>query len=410
MVTALFADEHGEIFDSPGSLAVGRSGNRLLPLAEKDLILLPEGSELMFLPGRSAVRWQDGKTHKLPEKGLAVAVMLPVGYTRTLLPAFIRGENPPVLPLYGYAAAALVNDEIYVAAVKSDDNEKWNPYVYNTPNLKQKVNRLKRRFPDNRLVQHLAHCSLTWHCCTAQNLFYHRWEAGIPSSPVCNAHCFGCISLQPAECCPSPQSRIEFRPTAQEVAEIGLYHLTAPKDPMISFGQGCEGEPSLAAETLAAAVRTIRRETTRGMININTNAGYTEGIKALVDAGLDSMRVSIISAVEDTYQAYYRSNYSLADVKASIAYAKRHGVYVSINMLFFPGLNDSAPELAAWEEFIKETQIDMIQLRNLNVDPDELLKVMPPLHAEACGVRSMIERLHQADPHLVIGSFSRYVR
>lgn len=254
MITTLYADRNGEIFDAPGCHAVGRQGQDYLPLRPQDMIPLPEGAELMFLPGRNALQMK-GDTPQMLKGRLAVAVMLPVGYTRTLLPAYERQENAPLLPLYGYTAAALYRDEIYVAAVKTADNAKWHPYRYNTPDLKKRVARVKHDLPDNRLVEHLANCSLTWHCCTAQNLFYRRWEAGIPVSPACNANCLGCISLQPAECCPAPQSRITFVPTAAEVAAIGIYHLTQAPEPIISFGQGCEGEPSLAAETIAASIK-----------------------------------------------------------------------------------------------------------------------------------------------------------
>ena len=151
--------------------------------------------------------------------------------------------------------------------------------------MKRTVKELK----GNRIAEHLGNCSLEWHCCTAQNLFYRRWEAGIPASPVCNANCFGCISLQPAECCESPQSRIKFRPTPEEIAEVGIYHLQTAPEGIISFGQGCEGEPSLAADNIAAGIGIIRKATDKGQININTNAGYTEGIRKIVDAGLDTM-------------------------------------------------------------------------------------------------------------------------
>lgn len=55
--------------------------------------------------------------------------------------------------------------------------------------------------------------------------------------------------------------------------------------------------PSLAVDNIVPAIEKIRKKTDKGQININTNAGYTEGIKRIVDAGLDSMRVSIISAI-----------------------------------------------------------------------------------------------------------------
>lgn len=407
MITTLFADKNGEIFDAPGCAAVGRLGDVSLALKPEDLIPLPEGAELMFLPGRDAVYMAGGAPQKLKGR-LAVAAMLPVGYTRTLLPAYDKRPSAPQLPLYGYTAAALFNDEIYVAARKTTDNSKWHPYRYNTPDLKKRVAQVKRDLPHNRLVEHLAHCSLTWHCCTAQNLFYRRWEAGIPASPVCNANCLGCISLQPSECCPSPQSRISFTPTPEEIAAIGLYHLTQAPDPIISFGQGCEGEPSLAAEAIAAGIQLIRRKTARGQININTNAGFTQGIKTIVDAGLNSMRVSIISALPATYQAYYQTKYSLEDVKSSIAYAKQRGVYVSLNMLLFPGLNDRQEEQAAWLEFLRETGVDMIQLRNLNFDPDAFLAAMPA-GGQPGGVGHFLKAITGQFPAIKLGSFTEKV-
>ena len=178
---------------------------------------------------------------------------------------------------------------------------------------------------------------------------------------------------------------------------------------MVSFGQGCEGEPSLAADNIAAGIKLIREQVKRGQININTNAGYTEGIKKIVDAGLDTMRVSIISGRDDSYQAYYRGNYTLDNVKESIAYAKAHGVYVSLNMLFFPGLNDRAEELAAWKAFLAETKIDMIQIRNLNIDPDAFLAIMPKPQGKLCGVKRFIHEIKETFPRIVIGSFSHYI-
>jgi pyruvate-formate lyase-activating enzyme len=406
--TALYADSKGEIYDAPGYQAVGRNGTDDFVLAPEDMIELPAGAELMYLPGRTALLARKGKIEPLAGALLAVAAILPVGYTRTHLPAFIRQEGAPRLPLFGYTAVASYKDKLYAAAIKTDDNEKWHPHRYNTPDIKGKVEKVVEAFPDNRLVQHLGRCSLEWHCCTAQNLFYHRWEAGIPASPSCNANCFGCISLQPAECCPSPQSRIGFRPTAAEIAEIGIYHLSDAPEGIISFGQGCEGEPALAAETIAGAMRIIRSETNSGVININTNAGFTKGIKQIVDAGLTSMRVSIISALPATYDAYYRANYSLDDVRSSIAYAKSKNVYVSLNMLLFPGLNDRPEELAAWLEWIRATEIDMIQLRNLNLDPDALLAVMPPAQGGAVGIRKFITTVARHFPRLSIGNFSKY--
>lgn len=407
MITALFADDNGEIFDEPNFAGLGKIGDKNVVLKETDLIPLPEGADLMLLPERKALGYKNGKIVEID--GQAVAAILPAGYTRTYLPAYNDNFEVKQLPLYGYTAVVLFQDELHVAAIKTDDDAKWNPVGFNTPQLKKFVNKTLKDLPNNRIVKQLAKCSLQWHCCTAQNLFYRRWEAGIPVSPVCNANCYGCISLQPAECCPSPQSRIDFKPTPQEIAEVGIYHLAYAPEGIVSFGQGCEGEPSLSADNIVEGIKIIRGKTALGQININTNAGYTDGIKKIVDAGLDTMRVSIISGLSDTYNAYYKANYQIENVKESIKYAKEKGVYVSLNMLFFPGLNDREEEVVGWKEFLTETKVDMIQLRNLNVDPNAFLKIMPVRKGEMIGAKAFIDNIKASFQDVVVGSFSHYI-
>ncbi len=405
-ITALIADERGNIFDVPGVEGVGRIGENFFKLKPEDLIKLPDSADLMFLPERQAIGFKRGEFIQL--KGRAVSAILPQGYTRTHLPAFKKNPNAQILPLYGYTAVVLYKDELYAAALYTDENFKWNPQNFNTRELRKYIRRVKKDLPDNRIVAQVAKCSLEWHCLTAQNLFYRRWECGVPTSPVCNANCLGCISLQAAECCPSPQSRINFKPTAEEIAAVGIYHLTHAPEGIISFGQGCEGEPSLQAENICAAIEKIRAATKRGQININTNAGFTAGIKKIVDAGLNSMRVSIISANAENYQRYYRAGYKLDAVKNSIRYALDKNIHVSLNMLYMPGFNDRTSELAAWKNFLTELPVQMIQIRNLNYDPDEFFATMP-LDKDFLGTKNFLRELQKTFPTLKIGNFSHYI-
>lgn len=406
-ISALIADERGNIFDVPEFEGVGRVGEKFFKLRPENLIKLPDSADLMFLPERRAVGFKRGEF--LPLNGRAVSAILPQGFTRTHLPAFKRSSRAKFLPLYGYTAVALYRDEIFAAALYTDENFKWNPENYNTRELRKFIRRVKKFLPENRLVEHLAHCSTEWHCLTAQNLFYRRWECGIPVSPTCNANCLGCISLQSSECCPSPQSRIKFAPTVDEISDVGIFHLSHAEDAIVSFGQGCEGEPSLQAENICAAIEKIRATTDRGQININTNAGFTSGIKKIVDAGLNSMRVSIISADAENYQRYYRAVYKLDDVKASIDYALKKNVHVSLNMLYMPGFNDRQSEFAAWKKFLTELPVQMIQVRNLNYDPDEFFAIMP--HDENfLGTKNFLHELQKNFPALTIGSFSHYIK
>ena len=407
-ITAVYADRSGNIREADGLLALGRIGMQHIRLTPDDLIPLPESADLMFMPDHAAVG-ENVLGQEQSVEGTAVAAILPQGYTRTHLPAFHRGHDAAALPLYGYTAVVSYRGQLHAAAVYTDENEKWDPGNYNGKELKKLVRRTMKDLPHNRIVEQVGNCSLQYHCLTAQNLFYRRWECGVPTSPVCNANCLGCISLQSSECCPSPQERITFAPTAEEIAEVGIYHLSLAPDGIISFGQGCEGEPSLAADRIAAGIQKIRTVTPRGQINMNSNAGFPAGMRKIVDAGLDSLRVSMISAREESYDAYYRASYKLDDVKTSIRYALDYGVYVSLNLLHFPGFTDRAEELEAWQEFFRALPVHMIQMRNLNIDPTLFLQTMPTAAGDPVGTRVFIDTLHTEFPQLVIGSFSHYV-
>lgn len=413
-IKLLYATADGVLYEDPDLAAAGWDGARVVPLDDANTIPLPEGADLMLLPGRAAVAWDPAAGRPLPdiaarrgaEPLFAVAATLPAGYTRTLLPAYRTVAGAPRLPLFGYTAVGIRDGEFYAAALATDEAYRWNPALYNDRTLPRRIKALKKRFPENRLVGHLAHCALEYHCLTAQNLFYGRWEAGLPVAPACNAACLGCLSQQPEGGCPSPQERIAFVPTVEEVAALGAMHLAEGIEPIISFGQGCEGEPLTQGRLLAEAVAAVRARTDRGTVNLNTNGLDTAALRAVAAAGLDSVRVSLISAREETYRSYHRPRaFTLDDVRRSLAAAKELGVYVSLNLLVMPGLTDRPEETAALEALLDEGTVDMVQLRNLNVDPAALFSALPGRRGELLGIPALVERL-RARPGLAVGNYT----
>ena len=405
-IALVYIDGNGELQTDPDLLAVGINGCQV-EIADQTWVDLPAGGELLSLPGRLPLGFNkvDGLVEAV-EGVTAVAAILPMGYTRTLLPGY-EIDDFHELPLFGYTAVGAVDGRLKAAALKTDEQLKWNPIYYNTTDLGNLTERMVRRFPENRILRQLAKCALEYHCLTAQNIFYRRWEAGIPVSPRCNADCLGCISKQPAECCPAPQSRIDFIPEQTEIVELAAGHLAEAPDGIISFGQGCEGEPSLQKDLLVNSLRAIRKITAKGTLNINSNAGYTEAIKALSDSGLDSIRVSLFSALPEHYSWYHRpQGYSLDNVCESLQYASANDLQVALNLLFYPGVSNRTEETAALKELIAATGIHQIQLRNLNIDPE---KMAPLIEAEdeLPAIIDWIEQLRQDFPELEIGSYTK---
>lgn len=400
----LATNDQGDLLVDKNHLALAARGSELLPA--EGYIPMPKGATFTAMPGRVPLV-EDKSGKMIPGKGTAVAVLLPQGFTRLLLPAVKTVGDPAVLPLLGYTAAAFYDGKVYVAARQTDEHNIWHPEHYNTADLPQRIAAVKRRLPDNRIISQLAHCSLEYGCFTAQNVFYRRWEGGLPVSRTCNARCIGCISEQESECCPSAQGRLSFAPTVKEIAEVGAFHLSAKKkENIISFGQGCEGEPSLEAVKIVKAMAVIRSNTQQGTINMNTNAGHTDSIKMVVDGGIDTLRVSLFSAIPDHYNAYYRpKNYGLSDVAAAVEYAVKNGVYVSLNLLAFPGFTDREEEIRALCDFIGDTGLQKVQVRNLNIDSDYFYEQCGFQPEASLGMETLLDAFHNIG--VAVGNYSR---
>jgi wyosine [tRNA(Phe)-imidazoG37] synthetase (radical SAM superfamily) len=236
-----------------------------------------------------------------------------------------------------------------------------------------------------------------------------RWECPIPTSPACNSNCIGCISFQPEyESIEASQDRLNFKPTAGEIVEYAVAHLESAPFPIVSFGQGCEGEPLLMWETLQEAIFQIRQFTGKGSININTNGSKPDAVEALCKAGLNSIRVSTNSVQDWLYEAYYLpNNYRFEALAESVKIVNKYGGWTSINYFVFPGMTDSEEEYEALRKFIRETGLKMIQWRNFNIDPDWYLERVgvsetPP----AIGVKNLMTALREEFPHLKYGYYN----
>jgi pyruvate-formate lyase-activating enzyme len=407
----LYSDGKGNIFEDTSLYVTGRSGWDAFQVPTEEWIELPEGGQLYELPGRRGIGI-DVKTGemRLCDKGWAVAAFIPPAHTGFYIAAYETGNDAPTLPLFCYTAAGWYMDKFYVPAVRIEQDIRQECGGFDNKAVTGGVDHLLKLYPHNRLVSHLANnCALTYHCPAARNYFMGRWECPIPSSPACNANCIGCISFQPEEeSIVSTQDRLTFKPTAEEIVEYTVPHLETAPYPIVSFGQGCEGEPLLMWETIRDAILEIRKHTSKGSININTNGSRPKAVKALCEAGLDSIRVSTNSARKEIYTPYYRpNNYQFEDIVESLKIVRGHGGWTSINYFVFPGMTDSVAEYEALRKLIIDTDLCMIQWRNFNIDPDWYLgKIGVADTGEILGVKQLMELIRDEFPNLKYGYYN----
>lgn len=407
----LYSDGEGNIFEDTTLYAIGRTGWDALPVAPEDWIPLPEGGSLYELPGRQGIGIDvtTGEM-RLCTKGWAVAAFIPPAHTGLYLAAYETAPDAPTLPLFCYTAAGWYNNTFYVTAVRIERDIRQEAAGYNDTLVKSGVAHALKAYPQNRLVKHLAEtCALTYECPAARNFFLGRWECPIPSSPACNANCVGCISFQPEEeTIGSSHDRLTFKPTAAEIVEYTVPHLETAPYPIVSFGQGCEGEPLLMWQTIRESIIEIRKHTSKGSININTNGSKPDAVEELMKAGLNSIRVSTNSARADIYTKYYLpNNYKFEDIVESLRVVRRYGGWTSINYFVFPGMTDSVAEYEALRALIRTTGLNMIQWRNFNIDPDWYLGRMG-VHdtGESLGIRQLMDLIHEEFPDVKYGYFN----
>lgn len=394
----LYARPDGTLLEHPTLRPAGLSFAGPEPL--RRLIPLPAGATLCQMPGCSAQGYDvRGALRALrPGRDLAVGALLPTGYARLTLPAYQKMPGAAYLPLFGYTAVAAVGGDLYAAAMPIDAPGTWDPAEYSTPDLRAQVEARLAAAPGDTLLAQLARCALEYGCYTAQNIFYERWEGALPASPTCSAQCVGCISEQLGEV-PSPQQRLSVAPSPEALADLAVAHLSGGPGRMISFGQGCEGDPLNRWRPVARAVRLIRERLPHdhpcaGTINMNTNGWHTRGLEEIVAAGLQRIRVSLFSAVDDHYGAYYKPRgYTLADVRRSMRLCADAGVHVAINLLTFPGYTDADGEVAALLEMIQSEGVHEVQVRTLNIDREMLREAVPAPLGGPIGIPRFLRRL-----------------
>jgi pyruvate-formate lyase-activating enzyme len=407
----LYSDGEGNIYEDTSLYVVGRAGWDAMPIDPADWIELPEGGNLYELPGRRGIGLDvETGEMRLCDKGWAVAAFIPPAHTGLYVAAYETEAEAPTLPLFCYTAAGWLDNKTYVPAVRIEQDIRQECAGYDDEKIATGTEKLLADYPHNRLVKHLMeNCCMTYNCPAARNFSMSRWECPVPTSPACNANCIGCISFQPSdETIVSTQDRLTFKPTAEEIVEFTVPHLKNAPFPLISFGQGCEGEPLLMWETIRESIIEIRKHTDKGSININTNGSKPDAVKALCEVGLNSIRVSTNSARKHIYEPYYRpNNYQFEDIVESLKVMRSYGGWASINYFVFPGMTDSVEEYEALRKLIIDTDLTMIQWRNFNIDPDWYMgKIGVNETGEMLGVKQLMSLIAEEFPKVKFGYFN----
>jgi pyruvate-formate lyase-activating enzyme len=93
-------------------------------------------------------------------------------------------------------------------------------------------------------------------------------------------------------------------------------------------------------------------------------------------------------------------------VLESIHRAKKSGLFTMLNYLVFPGINDREDEIEALLKLIESAGIDLIQMRNLSIDPALYWKTLGA-DGSGIGMKRMLDLVKQEVPRMQYGYFNR---
>ena len=405
MLRAVHADRSGRILvtDHP---ALAFDGARHVPFA--DAVALPADATVVPVEREALASQRSGRPRRLGPGRLAAAALLPPGYLRTQLPAYLDETGHADLAARPYAAVAADDSgALVVAAVQVDRDPTHDASAFARADVASRVAAGLRAHPGDRLVRQLARCARDYGCHGAANAFFGRWECALPVAAPSNERPPRALAPQ-RDGEADPTESAAFHPSADEIARAAAAHIAAGGT-ILSFGRACEGEPLLVAREIEDAIAKIRERTPEGTIHLRTNGSVAGGLRRLVAAGLDAITFRIASGVAATYEALHGPDgYRFPDVRASIRLASELRAAVSVLVLAHPGIFDRPQELAALAGVLAELpEGGTLLLRDLHSDPLRALALVGDRGGEPIGMSAAIERLRHDLPHVRIAAFVR---
>ena len=405
MFSAVHSDRSGRLVVAADYSAAMSDGSQVRPLVQA--LPLPAGAEVVHLPGRAGIGLdRTGRARELGQGRFGVAAILPTGFLRASVPAYIDDLGAPPLRPRAYAAVGADSSGQLVVSAVALDAEAGVIDGRSAPELAARITATQRDHPSSRLFRQLARCAKDYRCRAAANAFLGRHDCAVPVAAPRNERPPEVLVLHD-DADASPTETAAFRPTPEEIADAASRHLEGGGT-VVAFGRACEGEPLLAVRVVERAIAAIRERTLVGTIHLETNGSSPAALRRLCDAGLDSVAVRLVSARAETYEAIHRpEGFRFADVRASIAQAIAGKVSLALRVLTLPGLTDRARELEALVSLAGDLPAGgSLILCDLAADPQRALRIAPSAEI-VVGVDRMLDRLRTDAAHLRIVALPR---
>lgn len=386
MYASVHTDRGGRLLVSNDHGAAGMDGPTATVMTAA--LPLPEGSRLVPLPRDATAMGRSGRIRALGPGRLALAALLPHGYTRLLFPAYRDDADASPLDPLPYAAVGAVADGDLVVAAARTGSAAADETGTGPPR-----STAIHEHPASSLARQLARCARD-HACVAAQAGLGRGDLPIPlGAPPAEAP-RAPVDLRSGYA-GTPLERAAFRPTAAEIAALAVDHL-ARGGTGIAFGRACDGEPLVRIRVLDAAVAEVRERAPNALIHLETSGSDPDALRRALDAGVTSVTVRLGSARPETYEALHAPTaHRWSDVRACLQLVADRRVAMVIALLVLPGVTDRPAEIDAIVSLLGDLPGGRLDLRDLGADPLRTLAVLP--RGRAAGVSALLGRLAESD-------------
>ena len=405
MFSAVHSDRSGRLVVAADYSAAMSDGSAIGSLL--GAVPLPPGTEVVHLPGRLGIGLdRTGRPREFGQGRFGVAAILPIGYLRLSLPAYIDDLGSPALRPRAYTAIGADSSGQLVVSAAALDPGAGAVDGRSSADLAARITATQRDQPSSRVLRQLARCAKEYRCRAAANAFLGRYDCALPIAAPRNERPLDVLVLHD-DADASPTEPAAFRPSPQELADAASRHLEGGGT-VVGFGRACEGEPLLVVRVVEQAIVAIRERTRLGTIHLETNGSSPVALRRLCDAGLDSVAVRVASARAETYEVIHRPDgFRFADVRASLAHAIAAKISIALRVLALPGLTDRTRELDALVGLAGDLPAGgSLILSDLAADPQRALRIAPSTEPTV-GMDRMLDRLRTDAAHLRIVALPR---
>ncbi len=366
----LFADDKGTIYDHPTLKMTVRSENLKTIPYELEMEPVPDNVKPEYLENASPLAYNQEKAGiEVFKSGHAIFIQPPEGYLRLYLPAYQKRNNDILLPK-PYTPVGWMN-ESFVSPITVVDKL---PSSESVNTGKKFHGFLKSYKKENAFKDFLLLNSDLYHTKNEEIVFPLSEET-------------------------SNFSENDLTTILEHYSKIASY-------PILNICHNNFKEQT-NPDNFLNIIERIKSKNDNMTIIYSSNLQDMVILKKIVESGCDCINAELMTTNSETGWIVDES-VSIENVYKSLQAIYRKNIYKSLTLHTLPGLTDRQTETESLIDFLSTFNIDLLLLRNMEIDPDIIFMNNNLKNEDIKGLKNMLKLVKKKVKNIKIGYFNRH--